>query len=129
VAPEELPTFGWELDRTVFEDLLVAHHELGRMAGDLVVHELAEAPKHEPAGSQEPVDVCVERLAVVHRIELDLGLDQPNRRELLRGALKDVELRTLDVELQHVRGPEARSLGPSVESCELDRHILDLFDP
>src|ERR671935_92317 len=65
-----------------------------------VVTQVVEVPQHEAPVAEEPVDIAEERLALVHGIELDLGLDD---RDGLEDALRAAQARS-----GGGRGPAAR---------------------
>lgn len=92
------------------------------------MHEVLEAPEHEPPGPQEAVDVAEQGLALVDGVELDLDLEEAHVGEDPLGAPQHVELATLDVELDDVDRRQPVVGGPAVQGRQLDGGGADRGD-
>ena len=75
---------------------------------------VAQAPQDESPLAQEFVDVAEQRLVDVQGLKFHLEFERPDRREASLGAAQHIELRTLNIDLEHVDRP-APALGPGVE--------------
>ena len=87
---------------------------------------LDEAVEHEPMLPQEQIDVGEQRLVLVHLHEFDFRLDQQAVCEFVGPVPKNLQLRTLNIDLQKI---EIIDLGNIIEADCLDRLPADDLPP